>query len=456
MFFYLKKLLQSWFRPEIYLDHASTTLIDRRVLLVTNEIYRYRYGNPGGMYSLGIATTQVIEQSRKTVAWLLGVQSSQIIFTRGGTESNNMAILGVVNHFKNQHPDIVPHIITSVIEHDSVLATCRYLEQHGLATVSYVPCNADGIVEVEVVKKALRPETILISIMYANNEIGTIQSIKEIAKLVRWWKKQTLNTVPLSPSDSSPKRGSHTPYYPLFHTDAIQAVNYCDMNVLRLGVDMMTMSGSKIYGPKSVGALFIKNKNLIDPIVFGGGQEFGLRSGTEDVAMIAGFAKALEISQEIKELEVIRLQKLQRYLVTELLKDERISVNGYNSFFSNTTTPSQPSPKLGEGIMQRLPNNINITVTGFSGESLVIQLAAHGFLVSSKSACQSDSDEESHVIAALRNAQYNTNTTPPQPSPKLGEGAHNAEEGSLRITLGRGTNKRCIKKFVKTFLKIIK
>jgi cysteine sulfinate desulfinase/cysteine desulfurase-like protein len=153
--------------------------------------------------------------------------------------------------------------------------------------------------------------------------------------------------------------------------------------------------------------------------------------------MIAGFAKALEISQEIKEPEVIRLQKIQRYLITELLKDERISVNGYNSFFSNTTTPPQPSPKLGEGVMQRLPNNINITVAGFSGESLVIQLAAHGFLVSSKSACQSDSDEESHVIAALRNAQYDLQIRPHgQPSPTLGEGNAQRRRGEFADYVG--------------------
>jgi cysteine desulfurase len=449
MYFYFKKLFQSWFQSEIYLDHASTTPIDDRVFSVMKHIYKKSYGNPGGMYGVAIRTQEIIDNARKKVATLLGAQSSQVVFTRGGTEANNIAILGTINHFKKNNPTITPHIITSVIEHDSVLEICKHLEHTNQATISYIPCNAEGIIEVDTIKKALRPETILISVMYANNEIGTIQSIKEIAKLVRWWKKHNPTpTLPLS-------REGEKQHYPLFHTDAIQAVNYCDMNVLRLGVDMMTLSGSKIYGPKSIGVLFVKNKNLIDPIVFGGGQEFGLRSGTEDSSMIAGFAKALEISQEIKEPEVIRLQKIQRYLITELLKDERISVNGYNSFFSNTTTPPQPSLKLGEGVMQRLPNNINITVAGFSGESLVIQLAAHGFLVSSKSACQSDSDEESHVIAALRNAQT-TSSALRAPSPTLGEGNYNTEEGSLRITMGRGTNKRYIKKFVKTFLKIIK
>ena len=435
MYFYFKKLFQSWFQSEIYLDHASTTPINHRVFSVMKQVYKNTYGNSGGMYNLATRTQELINNARKKIATLLGAQSSQVIFSRGGTEANNLAIIGVVNHFKKNNPTITPHIITSVIEHDSVLEICKHLEETHQATISYISCNADGIIEVTDIKKQLRPETILISIMYANNEIGTIQPIKEIAKLVRWWKKQTLNTAPLSPFENSPKRGSHISYYPLFHTDAIQAVNYCDMNVLRLGVDMMTISGSKIYGPKSIGALFVKNKNLIDPILFGGGQESGLRSGTEDTAMIVGFAKALEISQEIKESEIIRLQKIQRYLITELLKDERVTLNGSQN--------------------DRLPNNINITVAGFSGESLVIQLAAHGFAVSSKSACQSDNDEESHVIAALRNAQTTSSGFQP-PSPKLGEGNYNTEEGSLRITLGRGINKRYIKKFLKTFWKIIK
>jgi cysteine desulfurase len=192
------------------------------------------------------------------------------------------------------------------------------------------------------------------------------------------------------------------------------------MNVLRLGVDMMTISGSKIYGPKSIGALFIKNKNVIDPILFGGGQEFGLRSGTEDAAMIVGFAKALEISQEIKESEVERLIKLRDFLIGELLKDERVVLNGSEN--------------------DRLPNNINVTVAGFSGELLVIQLAARGFAVSSKSACQSDSDEESHVIAALREAQGISSKS---------------EEGSLRITMGRGTRKKDIERFLSVFYEIL-
>lgn len=420
MYFYLKKIFQKWFQPEVYLDHASTTPLDAEVFFTMRSVFKNIYGNRGGWYPLGIHTAQCINQSREIVAQTISAQSSQIIFTRGGTEANNLAILGAVAQFKKNYPTVMPHIITSSIEHDSVLETCKHLEHTNQVTVSYIPCNTDGIVEVADIKKQLRPETILISIMYANNEIGTIQPIKEIAKLVRWWKKQTINTVPFSPSDSSPKRGSHTYHYPLFHTDAIQAVNYCDINVLRLGIDMMSISGSKIYGPKSSGALFIKNRDFIGPILYGGGQEFGLRSGTEDVAMIAGFAKAFEISQEIKESEVARLTTLRDFVINELLQDDRIMLNGTRD--------------------NRLPNNINITIAGFSAEWVVLQLAARGFAVSSKSACQSDSDEESHVIASLRSAQGMSSKS---------------EEGSVRITLGRGTTKRQVERFLKNFQEII-
>lgn len=274
------------------------------------------------------------------------------------------------------------------------------------ATVRYIPCDTDGIIDVSELKKELRPETILVTVMYANNEIGTIQPIREITKLIRWYKKQLKEKKEVIISES----------YPLVHTDAIQAVNYCDINIARLGIDMMTISGSKIYGPKSIGALFVKNKIFIDPIMFGGAQESGLRSGTEDSAMVAGFGAALQISQDIKEMEVERLTTLRDFVIHELLKDFRITLNGSQT--------------------NRLPNNINVTVKGYSGESLVIQLADAGFAVSSKSACQSDNDEESHVIAALRTA-----------SGIIG----NSEEGSLRITLGRSTKEKDVKRFLKSF-----
>ena len=410
MFFFIKKYFNSLFSKPVYLDHASTTPMDDRVFSVMKKVIKDTYGNSGGMYQLGIETKKVISESRSQTARLLGTTSDNVVFTRGGTESNNIAILGAVSHFKKTYPEIIPHIITSVIEHDSVLEICKHLELTKQATVSYIPCDADGIIDVTELKKELRPETILVTVMYANNEIGTIQPIREIAKLIRWYKKQL----------KEKKEGIISESYPLVHTDAIQAVNYCDINIARLGIDMMTISGSKIYGPKSIGALFVKNKTLIDPIIFGGAQESGLRSGTEDSAMVAGFAKALQISQDIKETEVARLTTLRDFVIDELLKDERVTLNGSQT--------------------DRLPNNINVTVRGYSGESLVIQLAEAGFAVSSKSACQSDSDEESHVIAALRKANG-----------IIG----NSEEGSLRITLGRSTKEKDVKRFWRSFQTIL-
>lgn len=410
MFFFIKKYLNNLFSKSIYLDHASTTPMDDRVFSVMKKVIKDTYGNSGGMYQLGIETKKIISDARSQIAELLGTISDSIVFTRGGTESNNIAILGAVSHFKKVYPEIIPHIITGVIEHDSVLEICKHLELTKQATVSYIPCDADGIIDVTELKKELRPETMLVTIMYANNEIGTIQPIREITKLIRWYKKQL----------KEKKEGIISESYPLVHTDAIQAVNYCDINIARLGIDMMTISGSKIYGPKSIGALFVKNKTLIDPIIFGGAQESGLRSGTEDSAMVAGFAKALQTSQDIKETEVERLTKLRDFVIDELLKDERVTLNGSQT--------------------DRLPNNINVTVRGYSGESLVIQLAEAGFAVSSKSACQSDSDEESHVIAALRKANG-----------IIG----NSEEGSLRITLGRSTKEKDVKRFWRSFQTIL-
>lgn len=410
MFFFIKKYVNKLFTRPIYLDHASTTPMDHRVFSVMKKIMKNTYGNPGGIYQLGIDTKKIITDARSRIAKLLGTTSDTIVFTRGGTESNNLAILGTIQHFRENHPGVMPHIITSVIEHDSVLKTCLHLGNSQLAKVSYVPCDENGIIDIAELKKMLRPETVLITVMYANNEIGTIQPIREITKLVRWYKKQLKeNSELVIPVN-----------YPLVHVDAIQAINYFDINVARLGVDMMTLSGSKIYGPKSIGVLYVKNKTCIDPIIFGGDQESGLRSGTEDSALFAGFAKALEISQETKEAEVVRLTKTRDFVIHELLKDERITLNGSQT--------------------DRLPNNINITIRGYTGESLVIRLAEAGFAVSSKSACQSDSDDESHVITALRKAQGITG---------------NSEEGSLRITLGRSTKEKDIKRFLKVFKEII-
>lgn len=407
MWFFLKKVWQEIFQKQVYLDYAATTPMDARVFSVMEKVYRTMYGNKGGMYELGVQVKSMIHKNRAEVAKILGAQKDQIIFTRGGTESNNMAILGVIRLFQKNNPEIIPHVITSSIEHDSVLELLQYLSSRKEIELTIVPCNENGLVQVSEIKESLSERTILVSIMYVNNEIGTIQPIKEIAKLLRWYKKHHKQVGDI---------------YPVMHTDAIQAVNYLDCNVQRLGIDLLTLSGSKIYGPKSSGILYVKNKSLLEPIMFGGGQEFGLRSGTEDIAGIAGFTAALHIAHYLQEKESRRLKNLQDILITELLQDSRIQLNGDRE--------------------NRIPNNINISIQGFASEWLVIQLSTKGFAVSAKSACSSDNDEESHVIRALRIVQ--------------GRQSENTQEGSLRISLGRKTTQKDMQNFLKDFWQIIK
>lgn len=385
------------------MDHASTTPIDPAVLSDMRKIYENGYYNPGGLYKESVAAAQEVSESRKVVAKLLGTTSSHIVFTRGGTEGCNLAILGVVGKFKKENPGRIPHVIVSKIEHAAVLECVKSLEKNGEIEASYVSVDKEGILDIDELKDSLRPETILVSVMYVNNEIGTIQPIRDIAKLIRWYKKQ-----------------NDLKNYPIFHTDAIQAVNYLDINVEKLGVDLMTLSGSKIYGPKSSGALYIRNREMLVPMIHGGDQEMGMRAGTEDVVMITGFASALSIVRENVESEFSRLSGLQKYFFDELQKNiSDIRSNG--------------------SLSERIPNNINISISGISGERLVIELDAKGVCASSKSACKEGDDEKSHVIAAIRKS------CPDKPS----------IEGSLRFSMGRGTMKGDIDKTISILREIV-
>jgi cysteine desulfurase len=355
--------------------------------------------NPNSIHLLGVEAKKKLEKAREKIAGILGTQSKNIIFTSGGTESNNLAIQGVVisylENFKN-----LPHIITTNIEHPSVFDTCKLLEKRNWAEVSIVPVEQNGIVDPKKIKKEMKKNTILVSVMFANNEIGTIQPIKEIAKEIRHFKK---------------KKHLEKFSFPFFHTDAAQAVNYLDLKVEKLGVDLLSFSGSKIKGAGGVGVLFKRKGVPLTNILAGGDQEFGLRPGTENVSLVTNLVQALEIVEKTKEEENQRLKKLRDYFIKKLLKlDPKIKMNG--------------------DLSERLSNNVNITIPKIPSDLLVLELSARGIYLSEKSACKSGDKKGSAVIRAIRPG----------------------EDKSLRFSLGKETSKKDIDKTLEALALILK
>jgi cysteine desulfurase len=343
-----------------------------------------------------------------------------------------MAVIGTITNYelriKNEKLEYkIPHIVTTRIEHPAVLENCRMLEERGEAEVTYLGVDKNGIVNLDELKESLKENTVLVSVMYANNEIGTIQPIEEIAKIIRHFRKQRIKSfqeyspkvhgynslekfLVLAPSRSQGALGEHSfqDLYPVFHTDACQAMNYLfTENVEKIGVDLMSFNSSKIYGSKGIGALYKKRKVELSPLYMGGGQEFDLHPGTENVASIAGLAEALVITNKIKEKESKRLIKIRDYGIEKLLS------------LSNATSYKII---LNGDKNNRLPNNINISIFGISSELLVIELSARGIYVSEKSACKSQDKNKSYVIQAIRKV-----------CPRNDSG----ENGSIRISLGR-------------------
>ena len=380
----VKQLLKAHNQQNTYLDHAATTPMDPKVKAAMEPYFCEEFGNPSGFYELGLRAQETLEESRATVAGLLGCSPREVIFCGSGTESDNMAILGAARAIGKGH------IITSSIEHHAVLDPVEALEKEGFKT-TVLPVGRDGLVNPRDLEKAIRKDTILVSIMYANNEVGTVQPIKKLADICR-------------------KKGV------LFHTDACQAGCYLDLNVKRLGVDMMTLNGSKIYGPKGVGCLYLKSGVNIQPLVYGGGQERGLRSGTENVPGIVGFAKALTLAQKNRVKESARLEKLRDKLIKGL-------------------TSKVPKCFLNGDAKKRLPNNVNVTVLDIEGESVVLFLNELGVYAATGSACTSKSLDPSHVITAM-GLPY--------------EAAH----GSIRFTLGHSTRSKDVDFVIKVMPKI--
>ena len=336
----------------IYLDYAATTPMRSEVLEEMQPYLTEAFGNPSSIYSYGHEARAGIDKARTAVASLLGAREEEIVFTGGGTEADNFAIKGV--GFANRSTG--NHIITSSIEHHAVLETCQFMETQGF-TVTYLPVNEYGMLNPDDVKKAITPETILITIMHANNEIGTIQPISEIGKIAH-------------------EAGVY------FHTDAVQTAGHISSDVNELNVDMLSTSAHKLYGPKGVGALYIRKGTRIVPLIHGGEQENNRRASTENVAGIVGFGKAAELAKMELEEESARITSMRERLIDNLVtKVEEIQLNGH--------------PTL------RLPNNINLTIAYTEGESIVLNLDLKGICVSTGSACTSSSLEPSHVLVAI-------------------------------------------------------
>ncbi|MEK7626972.1 MAG: cysteine desulfurase family protein [Patescibacteria group bacterium] len=379
----------------IYLYNSATTYIDSRVLKTMMPYLKEKYGNPSSFHNKGKEARDAVEMARKQVAGVLNCAVNEIIFTGGGTEANNLAIQGIIKQVQSSKSKVKSHIITTKIEHPSVLEVCKYLEKEKLAEITYLNVDKYGIIDLKELVKSLRSETVLVSIIYANNEIGVIQDIKKISRVVKKYNNNIL-----------------------LHIDACQASGYLMMDVKKLGVDMMTINSSKVYGPKGIGALFIKRGVKIKPIMFGGHQEDSLRPGTENVAGIVGFGSAIELLCEADyKNEILKVGELRDYFIGELFK--RI-----------------PKIRLNGHMVKRLSSNVNVSILDIEGEALILRLNEKGVYCSTGSACASGSLEPSYVIMAL-GVPY--------------EVAH----GSLRFTFGKKTTKKEIDYVLKVLPKIV-
>lgn len=359
----------------VYLDHAGTTPLDSRVLEAMLPYFSKHFGNPSSLHSVGQEARYALDEARERVAGVLKCRPREVVFTSGGTESDNAAIHGVATALQ----EMGNHIVTSSVEHHAVLHACQHLESQGFE-VTYLPVDADGIVQPEVVYNAINERTTLVTIMYGNNEIGSINPVSGISKSIK-------------------KRAGELSRTIVFHTDAVQAAGYLDLNVANLGVDLLSLSGHKFHGPKGTGVLYIKRGIPYLPLSHGGGQERERRSGTENIPGVIGLSLALEAANDSREATSERCAALRDRIIEAVL--EQI-----------------PGSRLNGHPTQRLPNNANFSFTGVEGEPILLGLDMAGIAASSGSACSSGSLEPSHVLLAL------------------GQSAEIAR-GSLRLTLGR-------------------
>jgi len=358
---------------EVYLDHAATTPVDPEVLEAMLPYFSTIYGNASSLHTQGQKAYNALEKAREQVARLIHAKPEEIIFTSGGTESDNLAIKGVAYRNKDKRNNKGCNIITSSIEHPAVLEVCKQLEDEGY-TVEYLPVDEHGLVDLEALEESINDDTFLITIMYANNEIGTIQPVEEIARIAR-------------------------EHDVLFHTDAVQAIGKLDVNTEKTSVDLLSISSHKIYGPKGVGALYVRGGVKLEPLLNGGGHEKGRRSGTENIPGIVGLGKACELLEKRMHVDNPRIAKLRDKLIKGVLEIDESYLNGHP--------------------VKRLINNAHFRFTAVEGESLVLSLNDKGIAASTGSACSSKKLQASHVLKAI--------------------GVETSRaHGSLRLTLGRG------------------
>lgn len=370
---------------QIYLDNAATTKVDKEVIKSMQPYFEEFYGNASSVHIKGQETKKAIEEARKVIANEINSKPEEIYFTSGGTESNNWALKGLFfENFPKKN-----HIIIGKTEHDCVLNTANWLEEKG-CKVTKINVNKEGFIDINQLKKSITPKTLVVSIMHANNEIGTIQNLEEIGKICKEKKV-------------------------LFHTDAAQSFTKIPLDVKKMNLDLVTLNAHKIYGPKGVGALYIREGIKIQPLLHGGGHEKGLRSGTENVPGIIGFSKAVEISKEIDYKKMI---KLRDKLINGILK-------------------TIPETKLNGPPKKRLPNNANISFKDCEGEALGAYLENKGVYVSTGSACMSNTNAQSHVLKAIGL------------SPK-------EQDSSIRFTLGKDTKEKDINYVLKVLPEIVK
>ncbi|MBU1132383.1 cysteine desulfurase [Patescibacteria group bacterium] len=384
---------------EIYYDNSATTKVDPRVLQEMLPFFQENFGNPNSAHSSGQSALSAIDDAREKIANYLSCETQEIIFTSGATESNNLAIQGIINSLLQTQDNL--HIITSKIEHPSVLEVFKTISKKEGIEAGFVEVDSAGVVKLEKLKELIQPNTVLISIMYANNEVGSIQPIREISEIIKVER------------DRRGEKG--LPIY--FHVDAVQAFNYLPCQVNWLGVDFLSFSGHKIFGPKGIGGLFAKRGIKFEPLAFGGHQEYSLRPGTLNVPGIVGLGKAVELVADEQEKNIQKIKKIKSKIAGELEKFENVRFNGKGEF--------------------QLPNIINVSFQNAEGESILMLLDMDGVAVSTGSACSSGSLEPSHVLTAMG------------VQPKW---AH----GSIRISLGKDNTEVEVNTFIKSLTVAIK